>query len=184
MYKTSPLIFLLILLLPLGSSYISFKLKQYKVHKSIKKQIKKGVSEKDLVLLKIPNSLEAISNPRFKRIHSKEFKYEGEMYDIIKQEIKGDTTWYWCVWDKEETALFSNLQELVDKAMSNNSKQQTDKNNLSSYLNSLFFTRFSCNFFHPFSIKPPPFFLVGKLSSWVIDPTTPPPEIKSYFKAQ
>ncbi len=50
--------------------------------------------------------------------HSKEFSYQGEMYDIVYADsIGSDTIQYWLFWDNEETKLNRQLASLVANAM-------------------------------------------------------------------
>jgi hypothetical protein len=147
MFRITPILLLAVLLLPLAGTYTAFKIRQYKIHKTIKRQIKRGVKEADLVLLKIHRDYEEKENSRFKRIHSKEFRFDGEMYDIVRQEQQGDTTFYWCVWDKEETTLFADLGKMVQKAMGANPEQKKDSDQLSKFLSSLFFEEQHENYF-------------------------------------
>ena len=133
-----PILLIFTLTLPFSSTYIYFKQRQYVIKKSVKRQIKRGVSEKDLVLLKIPLWLENTENEQFERIHSKEFRYKGEMYDIVRSENHGRETWYYCIWDKEETALFAQLNELFEKAWGNDRSQQQTNERLNQFLHSIF----------------------------------------------
>ncbi len=132
------ILLLLILILPVTGTYILFKHRQYQVKSQIKQKIKEGVSEDDLFLLKIPLSLEQNSNSVFKRINSKEFKYYGEMYDVVRQVTLGNTTYYWCIWDKEETALFAKLDELFAKAWGNDPVKESNSERLISFYKGLF----------------------------------------------
>lgn len=138
MKRILPILLIFTLALPYSSTYLYFKQRQYVIRKSIKRQIKKGVSEKDLVLLKIPKWIENSENEEFKRIHSKEFRYKGEMYDIVRSQDYGNETWYWCVWDKEETALFAQLDELFDKAWNKDPAQQQTQERLMQFFHSIF----------------------------------------------
>lgn len=72
--------------------------------------------------------------------HSKEFEYNGEMYDIVETSIVGDTTYYWVWWDKEETKLNRQLDELVSFALGNNPKNQENQKRLHKFFKSLYFT--------------------------------------------
>jgi len=90
----------------------------------IKQRIKAGVPEEDQVLLKIPMALEQTPNSTFVRIHSREFRYKGEMYDILKKEIRGDTTWYTCIHDVKESGIFKDLDKRVTNFLANNPGQK------------------------------------------------------------
>jgi hypothetical protein len=45
--------------------------------------------------------------------HSREFKYQGNMYDIIRSEISGDSISYWCYLDRKESKLKKSMDELL-----------------------------------------------------------------------
>lgn len=45
--------------------------------------------------------------------HSKEFEYDGKMYDIIKSKKNKDSVFYWCWVDKEETNLNTKLKNVL-----------------------------------------------------------------------
>jgi hypothetical protein len=177
MFRITPILLLTVLLLPLAGTYTCFKIRQYKVHKTIKRQIKKGVEEKDLVLLKIHQDLEEKENSRFKRIHSKEFRFDGEMYDIVRQEQQGDITLYWCVWDKEETALFAELDIMVGKAMGTNPEQKKDSDKLNKFLSSLFFEELHDDFCNLDSSGDDNFYFHFCTKNFVSEIPSPPPEV-------
>jgi hypothetical protein len=138
--KTLKITFLLLVLsLPLVGTYVVFKHYQYKIRKEVKRKIKKGVDEKDLILLKIPKKLEETSNHEFTRIHSKEFRFKGEMYDIVRQIEYADTTYYWCIWDREETALFAQLDENFNKIWNSNPVKQNTSELALNFLKSFYY---------------------------------------------
>jgi hypothetical protein len=51
----------------------------------------------------------------FQRIDERKCRYDGVLYDVVRQEIHGDTTWYYRLRDEDETRLFANLDELAKK---------------------------------------------------------------------
>ncbi|NLF41120.1 MAG: hypothetical protein GX587_00320 [Bacteroidales bacterium] len=171
------ILLLFVLMLPLISVRVVFHYQQKSIHKSIKKRIKKGVKESDLVLLKIPVSLEKSKNNRFKRIHSREFCLDGEMYDIVRQELHTDTTYYWCIWDKEETALFARLDQMVSKALGANPEVVKNKKALQHFYNSLYFQEYS---FSIIPVQPGYYFHLEKTSKqkfYTYPPPLPPPRL-------
>ena len=111
--------FLLILMLPLGGTYASFWLKRSQLQYAMEHRVRKAKTEENLVIVKIPKSLEANPDKTFKRIHSREFRYMGNMYDLVRQQDKGDETWYWAIHDEAETILYAKMDELKRKAWSN-----------------------------------------------------------------
>lgn len=66
---------------------------------------------KDLVLLKFTfNETQSL----LKWEHSKEFEFNGIMYDIIRSESKNDSIFYWCWEDREETELNKTVIRLTN----------------------------------------------------------------------
>jgi hypothetical protein len=103
---------------------LAFSLLQNQIRRDVRKRIKAGVSESDLVHLAIPKSLEQSPNTRFQRIHSREFRFDGRMYDIVRQEVRGDTTYYACIYDHAETALFADLHLMMQDEMQSNPERR------------------------------------------------------------
>jgi len=96
-------------------TWIVFKLQQTAVRYEVKQQIKAGVPKSDLVTLHIAKVWEETPNARFEREHSKEFRFDGEMYDIIRSMDEGDTTVYICIHDVKESGLFADLERLIEE---------------------------------------------------------------------
>jgi hypothetical protein len=48
--------------------------------------------------------------------HSREFEYDGQMYDVVESWAVGDTVHYRCWWDRAETRLNDRLRELAVRA--------------------------------------------------------------------
>lgn len=67
---------------------------------------------KPLLVLAIPKNLEAVENERFVRIHSREFRFEGQMYDIVRTQPGSDTTWYTVYADNKEDKLLAQREAL------------------------------------------------------------------------
>jgi len=96
----------------------------------IKKDVKQkliAVSHQQLVKLAFTQKEELT---RLKWHDEKEFEWNGEMYDVVETQINGDTTFYLCWWDHEETELNKKLDELVADALGNSTKNRQNKNKL------------------------------------------------------
>lgn len=100
-------------------AFVHFKVRQYQVKKEIKHRIKAGVPENELDLVKIPQEWEKQGNKDFRWVEGHEFRYKGEMYDVVRQESHGDETWYYCVKDEKENELFAELDKTVAREMEN-----------------------------------------------------------------
>ena len=55
----------------------------------------------------------------FQWIHKREFRYKGNMYDIVRTEQRGDVTVYRCIHDIEEEQLIESQKELVQETLNN-----------------------------------------------------------------
>lgn len=106
----------------------------------IKKDVKQkliAVSRQQLVKLAFTQKEELT---RLKWHDEKEFEWNGEMYDVVETQVNGDTTFYLCWWDHEETALNKKLDELVADALGHSTKHRQNKNRLLELFEMLYFT--------------------------------------------
>jgi len=51
----------------------------------------------------------------FQRINKNEIRYEGKMYDIVKEERKNDKIIYYCIHDEKEDKLEKDFSKTVNK---------------------------------------------------------------------
>lgn len=163
------------LLLQSAGSLVVFKLQQFHIRQEIKQQIKVGVSQDQLALIKIPKVLEEQTNATFQRLDEREIRYQGEMYDIVRSEEHGDTTWYYCIADVKETQLFANLDEIIERDINHNPKREEESRELQRLINTLFLVdnrqtswtqpeaecesapyQFQLNIWNPIPSPPPP----------------------------
>ena len=162
---------LLLMLFRTAGHLFVFEAQQYKIRQEIKRQIKAGVPKEELVLLKI-----AEFDPAFQSLHAREFRYLGQMYDVVRQEAHGDTTWYYCLSDEQETQLFANLDKSVKRDMSQNPERQQQLGRLLLLLGSLFFPPLGDNSLHYAAEAVELTADLFKLKTWIGAPNTPPPE--------
>ena len=164
------------MLLQAAGCLFIFKIRQYEIRREIKQRIKAGAPDQELSLIKIPKTLEEKPHPAFRRIDEGEFRYDGNMYDVVRQEAHGDTTWYYCLSDEKETQLFANLDDLVKREMSRDTEQKQRLVRLLDWLGSLFFDhrREVAFAFSAEEIE----LTHGAfgLKTWIGTPLTPPPE--------
>ena len=104
-----------LLLIQMQGTWLVFKVQQTAIRFEVKQQMKAGVPESDLVVLCIAKVWEETFNDRFEREHNKEFRFDGEMYDIIRSLDEGDTTVYICIHDVKESGLFADLERLTEE---------------------------------------------------------------------
>lgn len=110
--------------------------------------------------------------------HEKEFEYQNEMYDVIKTEVHGDTTYYWCWQDREETELNRQLNHLVARSLGNNPQHQENKNRLLKFLESLYFSNGgNKGFFTITPVNTSTFYTDNLYRSAFQQLSVPPPEV-------
>ncbi|HMI02678.1 MAG TPA: hypothetical protein VK541_09365 [Pedobacter sp.] len=135
--KAAPAFFIMVFFLPITFTCAVFKIRQITIHKTIQDLRETGVSKDQLVLLKIPLTIQK-ENKIFDRTEENEFKYNGNMYDIIRSEKHQNSTWFWCIWDVNETALEKNLREIGNKALGTDLDNEGIEELLSLFMNFLF----------------------------------------------
>jgi hypothetical protein len=134
-FRVKPLLLLLVLIAPIVGLYSWFEIQQDQIRREVKWKIAEGLPDQDLTLIKLTTS-EAEKSLRWK--HSKEFEYQGEMYDIVRKEQKGDTLIFHCWWDYKETKLNQELAGLVMNLMGNDEQRNAQEEKLASFLKTLY----------------------------------------------
>lgn len=129
-------IFLIIaLILPFAGTFLVHKIQKKQIKRTIKRKIIAGIDKSELVLLKFT---EKEKQTELHWEHSKEFEYQGQMYDITDFQTIGDTTFYWCWWDYEETNLNKQLNKKLSESLDGNPQNQKRQLKLLNFLDSLF----------------------------------------------
>ncbi len=91
-----------------GGYYLWFSVLKQNIHKEIRQEIEKGLKEKDLSLIIVSESNKTgicWTKP------DKEFKYKGEMYDVVKVKIKNQKKYYYCINDSKENRLIAHFDK-------------------------------------------------------------------------
>lgn len=104
------IILLILLLVPATATFLYLYWRKLEIREEVKEQMIDGLEEDQLVLLKFT---EADAHRQLRWEHAGEFEYQRQMYDIVRRELKGDTTYYYCWLDKAETQLNRQLEQLV-----------------------------------------------------------------------
>lgn len=100
----------------------------------MKQRIKQGVPEEQRVVIKITPEIEENAE-MFTRMHSREFRFMGEMYDVLHSEKSGDTTLYTCIHDVKESGLFNDLDRLVIYQINHNPHERESRELAFSFFN-------------------------------------------------
>lgn len=106
------------------------------IRKQIKHKIIAGIDKSELVLFSFTKN----EAERLKWKHSKEFSFNGSMYDIVEADTVGNNITYWCWWDYEETKLNKQLNTLLADFLGADTKSKETKARLASFYQSLFYS--------------------------------------------
>ena len=126
------LVVLLLAPLPLMVGYLH--LQQRAVKKAVKRTLMAGVPDDELVLLRFSHT-EAETQLRWE--HSREFEFDGDMYDIVRKEETADSVSYWCWNDHEETVLNRRVQRLAAVAWGSHPERRQHEDRLIQLLRQL-----------------------------------------------
>jgi hypothetical protein len=118
-----------------------FKISQNQIRKEVKREIKMKLNDSELQTIVFNKS--ELSTINWVKI-DKEFIHHDELFDVVKSSETATTITYYCINDEQEKQLFANLDEHINKHISQNksTKKNTlklfdDKNKISQDLNSL-----------------------------------------------
>ncbi len=107
---------LLVLFAPTLSLYSWLQVRKFAIRREVSVILESEVPESQLVSL-VFSKEEIHTVLRWE--HSREFEYRGQMYDIVKEEIKGDSIHYLVRPDYKETALNQALARLSTRETNN-----------------------------------------------------------------
>ncbi|MDZ7773074.1 MAG: hypothetical protein U5K31_10110 [Balneolaceae bacterium] len=108
---------------------------------SVKQQVKENLEREhpdERSLLKLPAAWEEDPPDDLQWHHEKEFRYRGQMYDVIRTERHGDQIWYYVHHDRAETRLLGGLARYVNDFLNQRPDKQRQNVLLESILKQQF----------------------------------------------
>jgi len=89
----------------------------------IERENAKEEAFEEITLLKSKDKVEVLSISKsvinegkvFQRINKKEIRYDGKMYDILKEETRSDKIIFYCVHDEKEDKLENEFDKTINK---------------------------------------------------------------------
>lgn len=133
-----------------------------------------GLDEKDVVMLKFTKKE---TETRLNWKHSREFEFEGQMYDIIKKHYEGDIICYYCYKDHKETKLNKMIARTASRALGQDPDRKSQNEKIVSFMKSFF--RQDAFAWTPFRDQSGIFrfsFFIFHFSSIRLTPPVPPPK--------
>lgn len=174
MRKIYSIFLIAVLLFPLMGTTLFLQHQKMKARKEAREMIISNLSQNDLTLLKFTpeESLTLLSWE-----HPGEFKYMGQMYDIVKTETIGDSIYYWCYADHKETRVNKAIEQAVAKASGPDPVRQNQTERLTDFLKTVYFQGSnSWNLPIPNILDPTSSILDLFYSSPSFSPPSPPPK--------
>jgi hypothetical protein len=95
--------------LPFVGSWVWLDYQKNQVRRTVKHRIMEGLPKEVLTALSF--TIDQSSALKWK--HSKEFEFQGHMYDVVYTESSNGRMTYWCWHDKEETHFNKQIQDLI-----------------------------------------------------------------------
>jgi len=144
------------------------------VKKETQRQIDEGMDKSKLVVLKFSKE-ETKTKLRWE--HANEFEYNHKMYDIVEIKTVGDTVYYRCWYDHEETVLNRQLEELAGHVLGNDPEFKIAVTLQKPFTESLY-----CLFSFDYDIPAPELLkkqsglFLYSFSQIILQPPTPPPQ--------
>jgi len=172
--KSIAILLLISLTVPFSGTYFYLQHKKHQIRKEIAGKILKGLHEKEIILLKFT---ETETESRLNWKHSREFEYNGQMYDIVGKKEEGGLIYYYCYKDHKETRLNRQKEKLISKALGHDPTRKSQSDKLTNFLKIIY----SHEAFSWFSSSPQiPVFrfslIVFHFSSITLTPLSPPPK--------
>ncbi|MDP3462509.1 MAG: hypothetical protein Q8S18_06955 [Bacteroidales bacterium] len=118
-----------VMAIPVTYPYLLQALK-WQAKLEVKQKYLLGFVADELMFLEIPLWMEEKPNKHFTRIHSKEFVFDGQMYDIVEQQETDHSIWYLVYPDRKETGL----KNKIARAMGMHDRQNNGKASTLDYL--------------------------------------------------
>ncbi len=159
--------------MPIIGVFSWFSIQKKHIRREVKHKIMAGMDHSQLDYFKMSLSDAAELNWE----HSKEFEFNGEMYDVVKKQIFKDTVEFWCWRDNEETQLNRKLASLTVKALGQDQDHQNRKEQLQSFVRGLFFGSTDAVVFKRFcdTVKSNTSY-IDLFKSLITSPSVPPPQ--------
>ena len=104
------------------------------VKREVKWLILNSLKKDDLVKLKFSKT----EKENLKWEHSREFEFNGNMYDIVQSEVTPDSFTYFCYLDHAETKLNDRIDDAIKHIAGKHPQQNSTKDELSDFLKSLY----------------------------------------------
>jgi hypothetical protein len=172
--KIAGIILSLFLIAPVIATFTYLHYQKKQVKRTVKWNMIAGLDKSELVLLTFSKP---DSENELEWKHSKEFGYQGEMYDIVEKKVVGDSIQYWCWWDYAETKLNKQLDHLLANVLGNDSQRKDKKDQLLDVYKKLFYELETARITFTPPSKSSTFHYKNQFNQIYFSPVPPPPQL-------
>lgn len=118
MKKCISIIVTLVFLIDIGGYYLWFCISQNSIRQTVSEEIAVGIPPENLTLVIVPvhdeSGIEWVKS-------NKEFRYKGEMFDVVRVTVQNQQKHYYCLKDQKEKQLITNFNK------NNSSRKESGK---------------------------------------------------------
>ena len=129
------LLLLSCIIAPFCGNYVYLRYEKNQVRKSVKSRFMQELRADELTLFKLSSN----DYQELDWEDSKEFKFKGEMYDVVRQTAMTDSVYLWCWHDSDETYLAKALDKLLAGLSSKDAGDDPKTTLIHDYYKSLYY---------------------------------------------
>lgn len=100
--------------------------------------IENGIEDEELISFRFDKNEMEKSVNYIEWIEDDEFRINGEMYDVVKKKVSGDTVYLYCLHDEKESVLLSTIEKLLNQLINDPPKTLNNFNNFINLLSQLY----------------------------------------------
>lgn len=175
MKRIGPILLFALLTLPFTGTYLWLNIEKAMVKKAVKRHLVEGLDDDKLVRLEFTHQEAKV---KILWHHEEEFEFNGQLFDIVRQQITSSGVVYWCFPDHEETQLQKQLTELLNLNLKKDIQRQHKQQLSVTFYKNLFFETENIKVEPAESIltKPYTHFSI-KFTNCLFSPPAPPPRL-------
>tara|TARA_B110000908_G_C10216423_1_gene433041 strand:+ start:295 stop:837 length:543 start_codon:yes stop_codon:yes gene_type:complete len=130
------IVLLMALVNPMYYAYVGYHIELKKIKKEVKNQLIANTPKEYLVSFRFEIESNTFKSLEWK--HSREFQYQGKMFDIVEADTINNYAHYICFPDKQETALNQEFNDLLNERYAHDKPTNNKQKLLSNFVKSLF----------------------------------------------
>lgn len=115
-----------------------FKIFQAQYREEIIDLIEEGISEDELTFFVFSKDELKNGKSGIQWMEEDEFRFDDEMYDIVKTETKGDSIYIHCIYDENESKLYVMLDKSFQQMLEDDPDKLRDLNILNNSLSQFY----------------------------------------------